>query len=222
MVCKEFDKDLNLDKLDLRQKIHNTGLEAIEKGYLKNEELIDFIEKDDIYFKEKAYESKYYRPLKILKGIDLKSADDKFYDRWNKSTIFKIFSFCDYDFKKGLINKVDDMKDFGKLLKLFNYKDKKKFDMSSSLLLREKFKNIIKTYKIETCPNFIKDVSLFIYIMAQNKKEIKNFLENTIEKYIQSNQTITDIYLYIFSNYKDILKDVIEYITNYLTKKKLI
>ena len=51
------------------------------------------------------------------------------------------------------------MKDFGKLLKLFNYKDNKIFDLNTGQLLREKFKNIIKTYKIETCPNFIKDVS---------------------------------------------------------------
>ena len=224
-VCKNFDKDLDPDKLELRQKIHNTGLGAIEKGNLKNEELIDFIENDDIYFKERyykgeSYESKNNRPLKILKGIDLECADDKFYDRWNKSIIFKIFSFCDYDFKKELINKVDDMKDFGKLLKLFNYKDKKIFDMAASSLLREKFKNIIKTYKIETCPNFIKDVSLFIYIMDQTTKDVKHFMESTIEKYIQSVQTITDIYLYLFSNYKDIKKDVIDCITSYFTKNK--
>ena len=119
----------------------------------------------------------------------MENADDDFYDRWNKSTIFKIFSSWDYDFKKELINKVDDMKDFGKLLKLFNYKDTKIFDGTTATLLREKFKNIIKTYKIETCPNFIKDVSLFIYIMDQRIKDIKHFMETTIEKLI---------YIYIY------------------------
>ena len=112
------------------------------------------------------------------------------------------------------------MKDFGKSLKLFNYKDYKIFDATTTSLLREKFKNIIKTYKIETCPNFIKDVSLFIYIMDQRIKDIKHFMETTIEKYIQSIQTITDIYLFLFSNYKDITKDVIDCITNYFTKNK--
>ena len=219
-LCKKCDTKLNPEKLELKQKIHDTGLEAIEKGILKNIELIEFIENDDIYFKGQKYESRNFRPLEILKGIDLESVDDKFYKSWNESTIFKIFSFCDYDFKKNLINKVDDMKDFGKLLKLFNYKDNKIFDFSTSSLLREKFKNIIKTYKIETCPNFIKDVSFFIYIMDQRIKDIKHFMETTIEKYIQSVQTITDIYLYLFSNYKDITKDVIDCITNYFTNNK--
>ena len=93
------------------------------------------------------------------------------------------------------------MKDFGKLLKLFNYKDNKIFDATTAALLREKFKNLIKTYKIETCPNFIKDVSLFIYIIDHRIKGIKHFIyfmENTFEKFIDSVQTIMDIYLYLF------------------------
>ena len=97
-LCQKFDRNLDPDKLELKKKIHNTGLGAIEKGHLKNKELIDFIENDDIYFKDKKYESKNLRPLKILNGIDLENADDDFYDRWNKSTIFKIFSSWDYDF----------------------------------------------------------------------------------------------------------------------------
>ena len=84
-------------------KIHATGLLAIEKGELKNEELIDFIENEDIYFKDRNYESKGFRPLSVLKGIDLENADDKFFEKWNKSNIFKIYSFIDIEFKKELI-----------------------------------------------------------------------------------------------------------------------
>ena len=220
LLCKKTDKKLNLEKLQLKEKIHMTGLNLIEKGAMKNIELIDFIENDDVYFKDKNFESKRDRPLTILKGIDLETADDKFFEVWNKSSIFKIFSFCEYDFKKELINKVENMKYFGKLLKLFNYEDKKIFDSNAGTLLRERFKNIIKTYKIEECPNFIKDISFFIYIMDKRFSQISVFMNNTIEKYIQSVETITDIYVYLSANYKDITKDVVDGITNYFTRNK--
>jgi len=91
LLCQKADKNFNPDKLTLKMRIHTTGLLAIEKGELKNEELIDFIENDDIYFKDRNYESKGFRPLTVLKGIYLEKADDKFFDIWNKSSIFKIY-----------------------------------------------------------------------------------------------------------------------------------
>ena len=112
------------------------------------------------------------------------------------------------------------MKDFGKLVKLFNYENKNIFDLNAVTLLREKFKNIVKTYKIETCPNFIKDVAFFIFIIDQRFQGIRQFLENTVEKFIQSVQTVTDIYLYLSSNYKEISKDVIDCITSYFTRNR--
>ena len=148
LLCKKADTYFNPEKLGLKMKIHNTGLSEIEKGALKNEDLLKFIENEDIYFTEKYYESKGFRPLTVLKGIDLEKANDEFYEKWNKSKIFIIYSFIDIEFKKELVNKIDDMKDFGKLLKLFDYNDKKKFDMNTGSLIREKFKSLIKTYKI--------------------------------------------------------------------------
>jgi hypothetical protein len=215
LLCKGIDKSLNLEKYNLKEKIHETGLEEIKKGELKNEALIDFIENDDVYFTEKKYETKNYRTLEILKGIDLETVDDKFFEKWNKSSIFKFYSFIDSEFKQALVNKVDDMKDFGKLLKFFNYKDK-----YIDGLLKDKFKKLILTYKIDTCPNFIKDVSYFIYIIDKYYQGIKDFMKDIIEKNITSVETMTDIYLYLSSNYKDISKDVIDNITNYFTKNK--
>ena len=216
----KIDKNLNYDKLEIKFKIHITGLEMIKKGELKNEEFLNFIENEDIYFIDKNYEGKGFRPIAVLKGIDLEIADEKFFERWEKSIIFKIFAFNDYEFKKQLIDKINDMKDFGKLLKLFNYKDKNIFDNNSIELIREKFKNLIKTYEIEKCPNFIKDISLFIYMNDQNNIGITKLMENTIEKYIKSNQTIIDIYLNLACNYNDISKELIEYITNYFIKNE--
>ena len=220
LLYKGIDKSLNYDKLGIKFKIHNTGLQMIEKGEIKNEEFLNFIENEDIYFQDKNYEGKGFRPISVLKAIDLEKADEKFFDRWEKSNIFKIFSFNDYEFKKTLIDKVNDMKDFGKLLKLFNYKDDKKFDHYTVSLLRENFKNIIKTYKIESCPNFIKDVSLFIYVNDQKHQEMNKFIKNTIERNIKSVQTLTDIYINLASNYKDVSKNVVDCITDYFTKNK--
>ena len=112
LLYKKVDKSLNYDKLAIKFKIHNTGLQIIEKGELKNEAFLNFIENEDIYFKDKNYEGKGFRPIAALKGIDLEKADEKFFDRWEKSNIFKIYAFNDYEFKKALIDKVDDMKDF--------------------------------------------------------------------------------------------------------------
>ena len=42
----------------------------------------------------------------------------------------------------------------------------------------------------------------------------------TIEKYIKSVRTLTDIYINLASNYKDVSKNVVDCITNYFTKNK--
>ncbi len=86
ILCQKIDKDLNLENFNLNQKIHITGLQMIEKGIWKNEELIDFIENEDVYFKEKAFESIKNRPLLILKGIDLETVNDKFFEMWSTSS----------------------------------------------------------------------------------------------------------------------------------------
>ena len=215
LLCKKIDNNLNAEKFKLKRKIHETGLDAIKKGELKNEALIDFIENEDVYFKDKTHESKKDRPLEVLNGINLETVDDKFYEKWNSSSIFKIFYFIDQEFKQALVNKAVDMKDFGKLLKLFNYNDK-----YIDILLKDKFKKLMPTYKIDTCPNFIKDVSHFIYIIDKKYQGVKDFMKDIIEKNITAVETITDIYLYLSTNYKDISKDVIDNITNFFTKNK--
>ena len=217
LFYQKVENNLNPDKFELNLKIHKTGLLLIEKGEIKNEELIEFIN-EDIYFKDKKFESKGLRPLSILKGIDLEKANDEFFKKWNESNIFKIYSFIDYEFKKELINIINDMKDFGKLLKLFDYKGTKIKDNIIKLLC-DKFKELIKTYKLENCPNFIKDISLFIYINDKTDN-IKDFLNNIIEINIKSVQTLNDIYIDLFSNYKDISNNLMEYVANYYTKKE--
>ena len=215
VVMSNDNIDKNIEN-DLNNKINESIINMINKTKLKNLELLDYIENNFYKFYDSLNFSKSY----ILNGIDLETVDDNFFEKWNKINIFKLFSSNDYEFKKALINKVNDMKDFGKLLKLFNYKDDKIFNENTIALLRENFKNIIKTYKIETCPNFIKDVSLYIYVNDKNHQDMNKLIQNTIEKYIKSVQTLTDIYIHLASNYKDISKNVVDCITNYFTKNK--
>jgi len=80
-LYKKVDKSSNLKNFELEKKIHETGLDAIKKGELKNEALLDFIENEDIYFKDRKYENKKDRTLEVLNGIDLETVDDKFYEK---------------------------------------------------------------------------------------------------------------------------------------------
>ena len=111
------------------------------------------------------------------------------------------------------------MKDFGKLLRIFNYKNEYLCDYNSITLVSNKYKSLIKTYTSESCPNFIQETSSFIYILDKKLSIAKSFMEDTIEKDIQSSELINKIYLYLSSNYKDLSNNVIDCITNYFIKK---
>ena len=215
ILCKKVDKDLDPD---YNGQIHDTALEMIQKGKLKNEELLDFIEKDDIYFIEnkRDFQNLNYRPLVIFEGFDLENVNEQFYEKWNKVNLFKKFSFSNnYYAEKAMIDKISHMKDFGKLLKLFNFDNEKLCDKNTIGLISTKYKKLIKTYTSDTCPNFLKETSLLIYMIDKKTSTGKYFMENTIEKDIKSQELINDIFLYLSSNYKDISFNIIEHITNY-------
>ena len=217
LYCKKVDKELDPDYNSI---IHETALEMIEKGQLKNEELLDFIEKEDIYFMEnkKEYENYHYRPLSVLNGFDLDNLNDKFYEKWNKVNILKKYIFNGerkYYAEKALIDKINHMKDFGKLIQLF---DNEKFCNPYIVsLLSIKYKTLISTYTSETCPNFLKESSLLIY-MIDKTSNAKHFMEKIIEKDITSPEIINNIYLNLSSNYKDISRDIVDHITNFFIK----
>ena len=214
-LCSKVEKSLSSDKLGLNQKYHNIGINLINNGILNNEKLLDFIQIDSYFFGRNIDKNNTY--LTILKGLDFENMTDIFYQKWKISGVLALFN----NFKNQLIEQLNDIKIFGKVLKLFDYKDKKIFDYLTRNKLEEKFTKIINTFKSETCPNFVQDVSYYIYIMdyADNNK-IKEFLKKTIEKSIQSIATKRDIYIYLVSNYKDISKKVIEGITEYFVGNK--
>ena len=70
---------------------------------------------------------------------------------------------------KIIISKIENMKDFGKLLKLFNLNDEKSGDYATVVLVSERYRALLKTYKSENCPNFVKETALLIYLFEKNK-----------------------------------------------------
>ena len=220
ILCSKIDDNLKNDNLNLNYKIHENGINSIKQGILKNEEILEFI-KMDTYFFDDRYQNKYYRTLDIIKGFDFDTMTEQFFKEWDNSNIFKIYSFCLAEFKSRIVNQLTDMKNFGKLLKMFDYKNKNIFDYLLVQNIREKFKGIMGTYKAETCPKFVEEVAYYIYIIDfQKVYDMEKFMTNTIEKYILSPETKRDIYIYLATNYKDLSKKVIEGLTGYLTKNK--
>ena len=218
LICKKIDKELDPDYNSI---IHETALEMIKKGELKNDELLDFIGNDDIYFIENKneYFNLNYRPLAVFDGFDLENINDKFCEKWNKVNIFKKYSFLNNNnAEKYLIDKINHMKDFWKLLKLFNFENENLLNKISVELILIKFKKLIKTYSSDTCPNFIKETCLLIYSIDKKISRGKYFMENIIEKDIKSLDLINDIYLYLSSNYKDISNNIVDHITNYFIR----
>ena len=120
--------------------------------------------KIDSYFSDRNKEKKFYRPISILKGLDFETMNDNFFEKWKASNIFIIYNFDITNFKVALIDSINYIKHFVKLLKLFDYKNNKIFDYHVITNLREKFKNIAPTFKKETCPDFVKDMAYYIYI----------------------------------------------------------
>ena len=207
-LFKKVDKKLDLDFIV--NIIHNNELKMIVEGELKNEELLDFIENDDEYFTDKKiYEDIKYRPIEIFYGFDLTNVNEEFYKKWKKVNIFEKYSFIKYECENIMIDKIKHMKDFGKLIKLFNFENEVKI----CNLISDKYKQLMKTYREDECPNFLEDSSQLIIILGNNS------LEESFLKYIQTNfesqELIIKIFLHLTTNYNNISKNIIKYIEGY-------
>ena len=209
-------KDSVKDNSILDEKIHKIGLDSIKAGILKNEDILLFI-KNDIFFSDNRFANEIKRPLDIIDGLDFDAMTSDFYSQWNKSNIFDIFSFKNFEFKYKIVNKINDMKYFRKMLDLFDYKNKNIFDMSLFRMLTEKFKNLLHDNKYEIGSFFIEDVAYFIYILDfQNKYDMEKFLSDTIEEYINPSKIVVDIYISLLTKYKGISLKLIEDILHFL------
>jgi len=222
-LCKKVDKNLIFD---FNSSIHKNVIKMINNGELKNEELLYYIKNIDIYFKEEIYASELYRPLSVFNGFDLNLVNDNFFQKWEEINILDIYSFSKNAVSKMIIQKVIHIKDFWKLIRIFNLKDyklNKYIDKNLIELLLEKFEELIINYnyllKQYNINKFSEEVSLLIYILDNKNLNVKSFLIDVIEK-IPSTEIITNIYLYLSNNNENISEDIIDCITNYFTFDK--
>ena len=82
------------NKDDFSFKFHLDGLNKIKSGKLKNEEIIDFINKDK-YFLEEKYANQNYRKLAIVEGLDFDNSRISRIDLcFSFSFFFSIKAFC--------------------------------------------------------------------------------------------------------------------------------
>ena len=198
-ILKKISYDLIIEQLNIKSRI----VCCPSLGELQNEKLIEFIDNEYSILKDFDLQDI------VNRGIDLDKINDKFFEKWNKSTYFK------YKYQERIINQINCM-NFELLFKLFDYKDPKFYDKNICSLLCNRFQafvypNIIyQKYSLN-----IKNVSLFIYILDKRYDQIQNIMKNTIEKIIYSVETLSEIYMDLFSNYKDISQDVKDRISNY-------
>ena len=186
-------------------------------GELKNEKLIEFVEKEYPILKS------FNLSNVIISGINLETINEKFIEKWNKS------NYCKYQFKKEIINKINN-KTFHLLFKLFDYKDSKIFDKDIFLLLCERFhyfiyshqnhQNIFNNLVLNNSLDLITNISLLIYIYDQKYKDIRFFMENIIVKNIYSIEVLCDIFLDFISGYKDISQDAKDWINDFFIRNK--
>ena len=55
LLCKEIDKNLNYEYIQLEKKIHDIGFDSIKKGKLIGEKLILFLGEDEVFYTSKKY-----------------------------------------------------------------------------------------------------------------------------------------------------------------------
>ena len=212
---KNFDFKYNNKDMDLI--IHDTGIDIINRGEMKSNEILKFI-KNDIFFTSNAYKKDFFRPLTILNKISIESIDEQFFKIWHTIKFNEIYSEWMEDFYKTLANLIKNIKDFGLLYKLFLIYDAKKYDNDSLKTMKQKYINLLQTLEKEKYKNFVEDSSKLISLIDENKIDTKDLL-----KHIQDNldfEQVKEIYMKLFEENKNISKTTKDIIITYLVNDK--
>ena len=219
---KKIDKNLARNYTNnIDYKIHDTGVELINQGKIKNNDLLEFIE-NDIYIKDlKTHPNIIYRPISILeKGLDIENLNKEFYEKWKNLHIFELFKNHKLNFHKVIINKINSMKNFKILYYIFDlYNKNNEFDRQATQILSQKFQSLLITYKKEDCPDFVPVSALLINLIDTKTNIKKKFLKDVIEKSSLPMEIIFQIYIYLLNNYTT-SNEIIDCIIEYFTKNK--
>jgi hypothetical protein len=200
-------KDFKINE-DLKKKIHETGLILSQKRKLKNIDILNFIENDE-YYKSAQYKKRIYRPLEVFDGLDIKSFNQEFYEKWAKIDWNSIFDGQNNsDFLKKVADLVTDLNDFNILFKLLGT-DK----VNSLNAIQDKFIELLGGFDPKKCPNFNKDINdLLIY--SENKET--NILLIRLNQILNA-ELLNEIYIKFVASCKDLTSTSRQTITQYFT-----
>ena len=212
---KNFDFKYNKKDMDLI--IHDTAIDIINRGEMKNNEILKFI-KNDIFFTSNKYKKDYFRPLTILNKINIESIDEQFFNIWHTIKFNEIYSEWKDEFYNTLADLIKNIKDFGLLYKLFLIYDAKKYEIDSLKTMKQKYIKLLQTLEKEKYKNFVGDTCKLISLIDENKIDTKDLL-----KHIQNNldfEQVKEIYMKLFEENKNISKTTKDIIITYLVNDK--
>jgi len=109
------------------------------------------------------------------------------------------------------------MKDFGKLYQLFKIDEIGEIPNEYIIELKNRYKELIKTYSEESCPNFFEDSVKLLKLINTNNLGLKEFL-NELKEFININ-LINKILSKLARN-DDIKKDLKKSVANFFTEEK--
>ena len=220
-LIKKNDKkfEFKYEEKDIDLIIHDTGINLIKIGEMKNNEILDFI-KSDLYFNDKSFDKKFYRPLEIFDNINIETLDEKFFNNWCTINFNKMFSFCMNDFYKKLASKIKDMKDFGILLKLFLIDNAKEYKVEALKILKDKYLELFPTLQFEKCQDFVKNTITLISSFDSKKcdrdiKELLGFIQNNLDF-----EKVNELYLKLTEENKNLTEKTKSYLVQHFTTDK--
>ena len=209
--------EFKYNKKDMDLIIHETGLDIINRGEMKSNEILDFIA-SDIFFTSNSYKKDYFRPVTILSKIKVEEIDEQFLKSWRNIKFNQIY--CDWmeKFYNTIADLIKNIKDFGILYKLFLIYDSQKYEKDSLKIMKKKYIDLLQTLEKEKCPNFVEDTIKLISLIDENKIDSKDLLE-----YIQNNldfEQVKEIYLKLSEENKNLSKNTKDIIITYLVNDK--
>ena len=200
-------KDYAKNNININTIIHDTGIHLASTGKIKNIEVLNFLSKDE-YYNSSYYKNIIYRSLDILKGIDISSLNDDFFEKWKKTNLNNIFSEQYNSFCQIIIDKIKDLNEFNLLFKLCdNSKNNNQpiFDLYALKLIQNKFLDLYKSYNPKIHLHLIDDLKLLLFYSDIQNANIDTFLTKNIQISLNVN-LVNKIYIELLSTYGDVIK----------------
>ena len=200
----------NDHKYEWDMLVHNSILKLVKNKKLKNIDLLDIVQKDNIYYDDK-YNKNDLRSLDILNGIEIESLNIEFFDKWNIMKFEECFkNNMDLFFKKITLL-IKDIKNF-KILFLFFNKDNNEYNNH----IKKRFEEILKTEKENINTDYLVDL---IHYTDENNIQLKKYIMETIQTNLEP-ELIKKIYLKLEK--QELSKECKDLIAKYLTKEQKI